>query len=143
MSDDREERSRSGGFARDVLPALAWTALIFLLGSVPTPEFPDAPGIPTDKLGHALVFGVLQLLGARALRFARAGGSRRSNAWLAALFSTLVGGALELWQLALPHRSGELLDLAADAFGAVVAALVVGRSSNRALPARPPEAPAR
>jgi VanZ family protein len=115
---------RDGSFVRDVLPALVWTATIFVLGGLPNPGPPVELAFPTDKLEHAAAFALLSILALRALRYELPSVWPRAMPWLAALTSTTLGGALELYQLTVPTRSAELLDLIADAVGAVLATVV-------------------
>ena len=102
-------------------PALAYLVGIFVLGSV---RFSAAPGHVSDKTAHFVVFGLLVLPMARALRYF---GDHPATERLGrgALLSSLAGAALEAWQALLPHRSAELLDWVADTAGAFAVALVV------------------
>jgi VanZ family protein len=118
-----DERER-GSFVRDVLPAIAWTALVFVLGGIPNPGPSVELDFPIDKLEHAFAFAVLQVLAYRALRYEIPGTLPRAMPWIAALVSTVVGGALELYQLTVPNRSAELMDFVSDAIGATLATLV-------------------
>jgi VanZ family protein len=113
-----------GSFVRDVLPAILWTAIVFVLGGIPSPSPPVDLAFPIDKLEHAGAFALLQVLAHRALRFELPGVVPRAMPWIAALVSTFVGGALELFQLTVPNRSAELMDLVWDAIGASLAAVV-------------------
>ncbi|HVR19450.1 MAG TPA: VanZ family protein [Polyangiaceae bacterium] len=123
--------SERGSFLNDVLPALVWTAICFIFGGIPNPG-PSVPlDFPVDKLEHAAAFGVLQILALRALRYELPGSLPRGMPWIAALVSTLVGGALELYQLTVPNRSAELMDLVSDAVGAVLATLLMLRLDSR------------
>ena len=117
------DKVREGSFARDVLPALVWTAIVFVLGGIPNPGPSVELEFPTDKVEHAAAFGLLQILALRALRYELPGALPRAMPWVAALTSTAIGGALELYQLTVPNRSAELMDLVADAVGAVIAAV--------------------
>jgi VanZ family protein len=101
------------------IAAAAYAVLVFIAGSVETPE-----GSPkyNDKLAHLLVFGGQYLLVSRAL--GAAGLRRGAQIAVAAAVALGVGAALELWQALLPHRSAELADFVADAAG--VLAAVVG-----------------
>jgi VanZ family protein len=113
-------------FALHVLPAFAWALLVFVGGGAHTqPEL--SIELPIDKLQHVIAFAIMQLLAFRALGFLRPETTRRSHAWLAALAATLLGVALEIYQLGLPHRSAELADVVADGLGAGLGALLVGR----------------
>ena len=126
--------SPRGSFARDVLPALAWTVLVFVLGGIPNPgPAPDLP-IGLDKIEHAIAFAVLQVLALRALRYELPGIFPRGMPWIAAAASTVIGGALELYQLSVPNRSAELMDLVWDAVVAVIAAAITARRVTRTLP---------
>jgi VanZ family protein len=117
--------AQAGSFQNDVLPALAWTAIVFVLGGIPNPGPPTPLEFPSDKLEHAAAFAILQILALRALRYELPASWPRAMPWIAALASTLIGGALELYQLTVPNRSAELMDLVADAIGAAMAALLM------------------
>jgi len=123
--------SERGTFLNDVMPALVWTAICFIFGGIPNPG-PSLPlDFPIDKVEHAGAFGVLQILALRALRYELPGVWPRGMPWIAALVSILVGGALELYQLTVPNRSAELMDLVSDAVGAVLATLLMLRLDSR------------
>lgn len=104
---------------------------MLVLTSVPVPPTPvdDLPGL--DKLVHLVLYGVLGFLVTRAAW-------ERPRAWqpvAAALVGVLVYAALDEWhQTFIPGRSSDLLDLAADAVGALagtaVAALGLSRSER-------------
>ena len=125
-----EPTRSSGNFFRDVLPALVWTVLLFVLGGLPTLGPSVDIGFPIDKLEHAIAFGILQFLSLRALRYELPGTWPRGMPWIAALCSTAAGGALELYQLTVPNRSAEFMDLLADAAGAVLFATLTRASKK-------------
>lgn len=90
---------------------------------------------PWDKLAHAAVFAVL------AAAIACASGLRGSRmAWLAFAGALMVGVADEWHQASLPGRLAGWDDLAADAVGALVGALLA-RASRRLHPDGPDAAP--
>lgn len=121
-----EPRARS--FLREVGPALAYTVFIFYAGSVDVPPPPfDPPLVEPDKIFHALAFAFLSWLAFRALRFELPALPVRRQALYGALVACLVGGLLELYQAALPNRTADLVDFAADALGAFGAAWLVLR----------------
>jgi VanZ family protein len=119
--------SGTGGFARNVVPALLWTlALFFGGGGPPPPEGAgELIGIPSDKLLHAVAFLVLALLTARAVRYELPRGRRLSRVALAVGLSVAIGVLLEVYQLALPDRSADVADAVADSIGAVLGGLVL------------------
>jgi VanZ family protein len=124
-----------GSFVNDVAPALLWTVIVFVFGGIPNPGPPVPLDFPIDKLEHVVAFAVLQILALRALRYELPGVWPRAMPWVAAFLSILVGGALELYQLTVPNRSAELLDLVSDAVGAVLAAglsIALGRRRRSA-----------
>ncbi|MDX9751161.1 MAG: VanZ family protein [Flavobacteriales bacterium] len=105
------------------LPAALWaTAVLVLLLAPPTGEAPAWLAFPhADKLVHAALFGVLAALVLRALRTHRA----KAVAWG---LTVLYGALTELLQHLLPvDRTGDPLDLLADAAGAALALIVVRR----------------
>jgi len=113
-------------FAWNVVPALGYAALVFWAGTIEIPALPfRAPALPWDKLWHVIAFGVMQLAWWRAVRYELTSIGPRAQSLLAAAISGTLGGALELYQSALPYRSAEFLDLVADVIGAGIAALLV------------------
>ena len=105
-----------------------WTILAsltaFILSVIPIPEMPDMPNVPLmDKWVHFVMYGgvacamwfdAYRSTDDRRIRFAVA---LRTLVW-----PIFLGGALELWQHYLTTcRSGEWLDLYADALGALIA----------------------
>jgi VanZ family protein len=105
---------------------VAYTWFVFVGGSAHA----DPGGLQiNDKLAHAIVFFGLALVcgpfaahtlvrWTRAARFGRLG-------LVCAAYSIAVGGALELWQGRLPHRTADVWDWVADSVGAFLAALVL------------------
>jgi VanZ family protein len=101
-------------------PALAWAALLFTLSSFS--RLPSPPGGITDKHEHALGYGVLSAFVLRGLSGATLAGVSGGTAAGAALLATAYGVTDELHQSFVPGRDASVLDLAADAVGAVGAA---------------------
>ena len=96
----------------------------------PAPPFaPGLAALPLDKLVHAALFFVLVRLWRRvsALHVATLAG-------VAAVY----GGLLELAQAGLGTRTGDWGDFAADAAGAVAAALLPALRRAPAFDKRPP-----
>ena len=90
-------------WARRVTVLLA--ALIGLATLIPAQQLPNAPG--TDKLHHAIAFGLLVL----PMSFAKP-----QQFWKYALYGITFGIFIELTQ-PLVHRSGEVRDAIADVIG--------------------------
>ncbi|MHC4133769.1 MAG: VanZ family protein [Planctomycetota bacterium] len=113
------------GAARRWGPALAWAALILLLGSRPVADLP-LPAIPgLDKALHAVFYGVLGFLAVRALETS---GPWRGLAWGAVI--GLSWGFVDEWaQSATPTRTAELGDLLADVAGAAAGGWIAFRTS--------------
>lgn len=84
-----------------------------------------------DKLIHAVAFGFMQVVLSRATTFSWPDLRPRFAAVMAALGSVVLGGLLELFQAATPHRTAELADFLADGLGAVCAAAVAWRLARR------------
>ena len=117
--------------------ALAYTVGLFTLGMIDVGPLPVAPGVPADKIGHLAAFGIYVWVVEIALLEL----SPRARRALAAAASLLAGLLLELVQSALPHRSADVLDFAADALGALLATLISFSASR--LVQRPVTASAR
>lgn len=126
------------------LPIAAYAGLIFFLSSLPAPlsEFTGFRG--ADAVAHALEYGVLGLLVARALVAGGAGLTPRFAVFAAWAVSTLYGATDEMHQSFVPTRMAELSDLAADSFGGLVGATAfaaVVRRRRAASPRASPESP--
>lgn len=102
--------------------AIACSLVIFVAGSLPS-SAASAPQI-SDKVLHAVGFGVLGALWCRAFARGWPQAETRVVALAAFVASTGLGGLLELWQGLLGYRSREWLDWVADAIGAAIAALL-------------------
>jgi VanZ family protein len=99
--------------------------VIFALSSIPGTRFPAIDLPFSDKLAHALLYGVLGGLLRRALDRTRAPKSAAANVLLAILLATAYGVSDEIHQSWTPHRSADGRDVAADAVGATLGATLV------------------
>lgn len=102
------------------LAALAWSAFLVIQSGSPTvggflarilAHFPAG----ADKVGHAAAYTVLGALLTLAT----------GRVWVAVLVSALFGVSDEIHQYFVPGRTAEVLDVVADAAGALVGALGV------------------
>ena len=109
------------GFVSQVLPAIAYTVSVFYGGLIRLAKLPESGIVATDKLLHALAFGGLALLLARAIHWLN---PRRAFGWKlvsAGLGSSLLGLLLELCQACVSYRSADVWDWVADSIGAALA----------------------
>jgi len=118
------------GLVLHVAPAVVYVLCVFIVGLVPQgPELP--PRIPhIDKLAHLLVFGLMQWVLLKPVRFLW---EERSLSWQLAwtfIVVCLLGAILELAQGLTPTRSTELFDWLADALGALLMALLLRRATH-------------
>lgn len=81
---------------------------------------PGAAGL-SDKLLHGIGFALLWPLLQLALGVHLEGRSWAYRGLASLSAASAIGGALEIWQALLPHRSCELLDWVADTVGAAAA----------------------
>lgn len=104
--------------------AAAWCALIFTLSHQPDPPGPSwLDAVPfADKIAHFLIYAVLCALLARALRLEPSALLRRRALVLAVACAVLYGVSDEWHQSFVPGRQPDVMDLAADALGALCAA---------------------
>ncbi len=89
-----------------------------------------AAELPWDRIVHGLLFAVLAWVWCRP--FARSGRIRGVAA--AAAGAVAYGAAIELVQIQVGYRSGEWMDLVADAIGAAVGALFAAGAWPRPAP---------
>lgn len=107
--------------------AVLWTAFIFYaLLSEPSavPKYPwlALPGV--DKLVHAILFGVE----AGLIQWYANGRGWKHTVYLNLAWCVLLGGGLELFQYwFIEGRSGDFLDLLADAIGAALVLAVMNK----------------
>lgn len=110
-----------------LISAVLWTAFIFyaLLSEPSTiPKYPwlAFPGV--DKLIHAALFGIE----AGLIQWYADGRGWKHIFYINLAWCILLGGALELFQYwFIEGRSGDFLDLLADAAGAVLTLLVMNK----------------
>lgn len=112
------------------LPALAWAGVIFYISDQPT--LPDVPGLAstiTSVLGHFTVYFVLAVLiwwglGARELTV-------RQRVGIAFTIAVLYGVSDEWHQSFVPGRHASVLDLIADAAGALIAVSAASKARVR------------
>ena len=102
-------------------PAVLWAAVIFTLSSMS--GLPAPPSGFTDKHAHVVTYGVLCALVVWGLTDRAPGRTTWSVSAVAAVLATLYGVSDEWHQSFVPGRDVSVLDLAADASGAVVAAV--------------------
>ena len=112
---------RPTAFATHVLPAAVYASAIFYGGLIRLAALPEVGFIATDKLLHALVFGGLALLLARALHFLRPKTSLSKKLALGCAAASLIGLLLEVCQSCTLYRSGDPWDWLADTVGALLA----------------------
>lgn len=101
--------------------AIVWSILILVLLLLPTKGIESPAYSSLDKLIHTVMFGMLCYLciTGRVKRFRF---SRRKHvvARNCLIFTIIFGIFTEILQLAVGHRGFDVLDIAADIFGALV-----------------------
>lgn len=108
-------------------PVVAWMGLIFFLSA--QPKLPPILGLGFldrldygDKIKHFIGYGALAILIWRALGDAR---PKRRRFWIVVAISTVYGMTDEFHQRFVPNRCCDILDLTADALGALCAAAIL------------------
>lgn len=125
------EGGRGAGRAKWVHAAL-WAVVILAVSSIPMEEIPPPLQklFTFDKLMHAIVYGLLGLLAARAV-FDRP--RNIAAAWIVWLFCVVYGGLDEWHQALIPGRFPSPYDALANGVGAgigVLLWLVAGRGRS-------------
>jgi VanZ family protein len=110
------------------LPLGLWAAAVLTLGALDFRDTP-LPALPpgTDKVVHFIMYGIGGALAAWGGRKAE---SRRA-AWLGLGLVILTGIADELHQGTVPGRHSDIMDVAADAAGALFLFVVADRLLKR------------
>jgi len=107
------------------IPAAIWSALIFVLSSIPGSAFPALPGWwNADKFVHTGIYAVLGALcwfGARGTL--PHGRGAIPQVIVAALITTLYGITDEAHQAFTPLRTPDPFDVVADAVGGLLGAI--------------------
>src|SRR3954451_18447893 len=102
------------------LPVVLWAGVIFTLSSIPGTRLPAIDLPQSDKIVHALLYGVLGGLLCRALDRSRTRGKARSHLLLAIVIGTAYGVSDEIHQRWKPQRRADWRDVVADASGAAL-----------------------
>ena len=122
MPPDRNELPPSPlTFATHVLPAALYSSVIFYGGLIRIGALPEVGFVASDKLLHALAFGGLALLVARAAHWFRPQLSLVKKLLCGCVGSSLLGLLLELCQALTVYRSADVWDWLADTLGALLA----------------------
>jgi len=109
---------------------IAVAAAIFALSSIPQPQLPAVPLFPhADKLAHAIEYFALGFCLYRSLRH-----TLYKRPALPAIIAPIAGalyGGLDEYHQSFSGRTPDLLDLAADVAGLLIAIAVVSLISRR------------
>ncbi len=115
---------RAFAFWTGWLPLVCYMLVLFVQSSFPAPKT-----VPTfvhsDKLLHMAAYGMLTALFVRAFRLSRPWLSPGKLYCRAAMCAVGYGVTDEIHQCFIPDRTGDVLDLAADIVGSVVAAVLM------------------
>jgi VanZ family protein len=98
--------------------------VIFGFSAIPGAALPEVAFKGTDKVVHAVVYGILGALCWRGARLARPHHSHARVIAVAALIATLYGITDEFHQAFVPRRTPDWLDGVADTTGGLVGALI-------------------
>jgi VanZ family protein len=108
------------------MPVVLYAGTIFFLSAQSHPEeqLPSflLEGV-SDKVLHAVAYGILSLLCYRAFRWAAGPAVARQAVVLAIVTASVYGLTDEVHQLFVPFRESSWLDWLADTIGAVIGAM--------------------
>ncbi len=109
---------------------------LFLTSSDPDPGLPVMPFPHYDKVIHAVAFGGLNVFVAQGMRHSGKLYSNWTLALVPVLFTTLYGISDEIHQYYVPNRTFDVLDMAADSTGAIIAQAFLMLVAWRGVPMR-------
>ena len=125
--------ARQGGAVQVLgywLPVGLYAGVIFFLSSLSHPE-DELPSFllqeVSDKILHAVEYGILSLFCYRAFRWAAGAAAARHAVLLAVVTASVYGLTDEVHQAFVPLRDASWQDWLADTVGAALAAVGVGR----------------
>jgi VanZ family protein len=121
-------------------PVLVVMGLIFFASSLSDPGAP--PGNISDKAAHFLIYGALGAALVRALAGGRSAAMRPRQILFAVVLATLYGATDEIHQYFVPPRSPDVMDVAADAAGAMAGAIAIAAIARLLSPRFQPPASA-
>ncbi len=108
-------------FIKFQLPAILWAAIIYISSSIPTAKLPSVDFPSFDKGVHFIIFFTLAALTHRAVRFQnRVPFAAKHHVFSTVLLVVLYGLVDEFHQYFVPGRNPSVLDLIADAIGALI-----------------------
>ena len=119
--NSREPLPRPLAFTTHVLPAVTYASALFYAGLIRIGAMPEVGFVATDKLLHALAFGGLALLLARAVHFLQPSAALTKKLLLGGAGSSMLGLLLEFCQALTVYRSADIWDWVADTVGALLA----------------------
>ena len=115
------------------LPVYIYAVIVLFLSSAKEPTMPAVEWIPFfDKYMHVFMYLILGFLLVRMLKNLGYAFSYKKYIFLSIFISTLYGALMEIYQLFIPYRSCDIIDLTADFIGATIGTLVYIKFSQKA-----------
>ena len=107
---------------KTIWPSIIWTAIIFVLLTIPTGSIEDAgmtDVIGMDKLVHFFLFCIFSFLWSVYLIFRARSSKIHTYFWYIVLSASMYGLGMEFYQKFFTTREFSILDAAFDSFGAL------------------------
>jgi VanZ family protein len=108
-------------------PVVLQMAVIFIVSSIS--NIGPLPAGLSDKSGHSIGYAILAALLLRALADRRPSAMTWSRCLLAVVLAASYGVTDEIHQAFVPGRTPDVMDVAADALGAALAAATLGTAA--------------
>jgi len=107
------------------LPVYIYAVVVLLLSSAKEPAMPAVEWIPFfDKYMHVFMYIIFGFLLVRMLKNLGYDFSYKKYIFLSIIIATLYGALMEVYQLFIPYRSCDIIDLTADFIGATIGTLI-------------------